>query len=215
VGGPCWNYRYSGENFCGQDCSTQSCPATYSCGSDKQCELPGADPSCVKLSPTMEVGDTLDDFAMVGYVDTTHNNSLVDEAQSQQPKVVKLSDFASTAKVILFTGAAGWCTSCQKETGTFAQLMTTYGPQGLMIVQALFDTDTEFEPATVAFLKTWIGAFKPAGACGVDPGWDTVAWNTTSATPLNIIIEAKTRKILSKFYSATGVETEIKKALGM
>jgi thiol-disulfide isomerase/thioredoxin len=215
-GGLCLTY-VTNETFCGSDCGGASCPSSYQCeeidSTSKQC-TPTSDeiPSCVPLSPTMEPGDIMDDFAMVGYTDTNKDNALTDETTL---KVIRLSDYANEAKVILLNVSAGWCGPCQDETRTFTSLMSTYGPKGLMIVQALFDTDTQGEPATVAFLKTWIKALKPSGASGVDPAWNSLPMNTDGSTPLNVLLDAKTRKVLSKFNTAAPLQSEIKKTLGL
>jgi thiol-disulfide isomerase/thioredoxin len=207
----------SKETFCGSNCASASCPGGYVCqsvGTYKQCKPDnGNPPFCVPLSPTMEVGDIMDDFPMVGYKDTNKDNSLVGETL----KVIRFSDYANdpSVKAILFSVSAGWCGPCQEETKLFAGLMTTYGPKGLMIVQTLFDTDTEGEPATKAFLSTWVKTFKPAGACGIDPAGNSIPFNTAGTTPLNFILDAKTRKILSKFNTAVFLDSEIKKALGI
>ena len=51
---------------------------------------------CYALSASMEKGAIMDDFAMVGYIDTDKNGSLENEKQ----RLIKMSDFAKTHKVI-------------------------------------------------------------------------------------------------------------------
>ncbi len=238
TGSLCLSYVWSGEAFCSNNCDSRACPTsstqTFECygpvqlsatESVKQCvpvdtvnPKDKAQPTCLKagLKPSMEVGDIMDDFAMVGYVDENKDNSLVGETL----RVVKLSEFASSAKIILFNISAGWCPVCQEETqgkGTnlgFADLMAKYRDQGLMIFQVLNDSDVYGGniPPSVKLLDAWNVKMKAAGACGIDPAYRTMAWDTAGSVPLNMILDAKTRKVLAKFVGL-GAESAITKYL--
>jgi hypothetical protein len=224
AGAACLTFTFSQESFCATDCSSAPCTSTtYACQSiplstsetSKLC-VPADEkqPKCVSvLSPTMEVGDIIEDFAMVGYKDTDGDASLLGE----QLQVVHLSDFAKTAKIILFNVSAGWCGPCQEETKQFVTLNDSYGSKGLLIFQTLFDSDKQGTRPSVALLNAWVKAFKPTGACGIDPARNSVTYNTDGTTPLNLIVDAKTRKVLEKFnaFSMTTVETKIKTQLGL
>ncbi len=225
AGALCLTFTYSSEAFCATSCATAACPTVAAAKCEeiplsateksKQC-VPGDEkaPSCLTaLSPTMEEGDTMEDFAMVGYVDENQDGSLAGE----KLKVIKLSDFAS-AKLILFNVSAGWCGPCQLETKDFAGLMQSYGSQGLMIVQTLFDSDQQGVKPTVKLLDAWVNPankLNPVGACGIDPGRVSVPYNTGGTTPLNLLLDAKTRKVLKKFngYSLAQTKTWIEAAL--
>jgi len=218
----CLTYTYSKESFCGQDCtSTGTCATGYKCGAisstEKQCVPDDAkQPKCVaSLSPTGEVGDVLQDFAMTGYIDSNNDGSLTGE----KLRIIKLSDYASKAKIILFNVSAGWCPSCQSETKTFASLMQTYGAKGLMIFQTLDDSDdqTTHKLPTFQLLDAWVAALSPAGAVGLDPNGDSTTLNTGGTVPLNMILDAKTRKVLEKTngYSQATIDSQIQKHLGI
>lgn len=223
----CLTFTYSMEAFCATSCATATCPTVAAAKCEeiplsatekvKQC-VPGDDkaPTCLPggLSPTMEVGDTMDDFAMVGYLDNNKDGSLVGE----KLRVIKLSDFASSSKVILFNLSAGWCGPCQLETKDFAALMQSYESQGLMIVQTLFDSDQQGVKPTLKLLDAWVNPankLNPAGACGIDPGRVSVPYNTAGTTPLNMLLDAKTRKVLKKLngYSLASMKSDIEAAL--
>lgn len=211
----CLTYIFSHEAFCGQDCSSSNCPTGYQCAdisTDKQCVPdtggdPDAKPTCVSsLSPTMMPGDIMDDFAMVGYIDSDKDGSLVGE----QLKVIKLSDFKARYKLIVMNISAGWCGPCKTETKLHAGWMASYEDKGLMIFQVLFDGPTAGNPEkpTVAFLDSWIKAYNAAGAVGIDPARNVLPYNTDGFTPANILINAKTREVLKKM-GANKLETEI------
>lgn len=223
----CLTYTFSQESFCSQECGGAACPTSYECAtipissteSTKQCVPKVADPKvmpkCIdkELQPMGEVGAKMRDFAMVGYIDSNSDGSLVGE----KLRVVKLSDYSATAKIILFNVSAGWCGPCQTETKTHAALLQTYESKGLAIFQTLFDSDKQGDRPTIALLDAWVKVLNAAGAVGIDPGRESVVYNTGGSTPLNMIIDAKTLEVLDKFngYSQATVESKIKQYLGI
>ena len=119
----------------------------------------------------------------------------------------------------MFVTAGGWCSACQSETKQFAQLHATYGSQGLVIFQTLIDDDSQTnpKPPTITLLDAWVNTLKPAGACGLDPERISMPYNTDGTLPLNLILDAKTRKVLDKSngFSITTAEGKIKLYLGL
>lgn len=217
--GMCLTFSSTREAFCSTECGAGGkCPSGYACqaigtatGPVKQC-VPSdpKEPKCVsKIQPMMLKGDIMDDFGMVAYVDTDGDGLLSDETEAFP---VHLSDFADQ-KIILFTISAGWCGPCQVETKSFKTLLKTYGPQGLAIVQVLFDGQGKPSVATLDFAKLWIKELGAVGAVGVDPYDDTAMYNNLNGTPLNFILDAKTRKVLDKFTGvpASGLNSTLKK----
>jgi thiol-disulfide isomerase/thioredoxin len=124
--------------------------------------------------------------------------------------VIKLSEFAKNGyKIILLNAAAGWCGPCQQETAGFKSLAAKYPELG--IYQVLFDNVKQGQTPTLSFLNQWVKTLKPAGAVGIDPERNIVPINTGGSTPLNMIIDAKTLKVLKKFNGApaTGLNSVI------
>ena len=118
AGGMCLSFSLSGENFCGAPCTSDAaCGGNYKCYTvststgQKQCGpklLSGSTyPTCSSgiTFPIFNVGDTIDDFAMVGYTDTNNDGTLSDETQLQ---VIKLSHLAKGAKLLLLNISAFW-----------------------------------------------------------------------------------------------------------
>ncbi|MBI5610043.1 MAG: redoxin domain-containing protein, partial [Deltaproteobacteria bacterium] len=212
-GGFCLTFTYSGEQFCSAPCDSNSCPEGYSCeqlstsaGVPKQC-VPAdqKQPKCVpSLHGTMETNDIFTDFAMVGYTDTDGDGSILTTADGagEPAKRIKFSEYAANNdfKVILFNVAAGWCGPCQQETTGFKQLLKTYPKLG--IYQVLFDGATQNTPAKLDLARNWIKKLGGVGATGVDFDKSVSPINTAGSTPLNMIIDAKTFKILKKFNGA-------------
>jgi thiol-disulfide isomerase/thioredoxin len=197
AGALCLTYQHTKESFCTQPCPSGSCPAGYACaavGNAKHCTPNNTTNKCVaKISPNMEKGDIMEDFAMVGYVDTDDDTMLSDE----EPKVLHLSDFQDK-KLILLTLSAGWCGPCQIETKASKQTVKNVGAQNVAIFQVLIDGPQQPSLPTLAFAKQWVTQLNAAGAVGIDPTRLSNVFNTTGGIPLNILIEGKTMKILDK-----------------
>lgn len=218
----CLTFTATKEQFCSKNCATNKCAGqgtALKCQSFKgssQC-LPGSPggnqlPHCVgSLSNMMQPGDIFDDFVFVGYRDSDKNGSLAGEKLRR----IRLSDFASTHKVILFNIAAGWCGPCKAEAATFATLMKKYEASGLMIVSVLVDNIKPGQRPTVSFLDSWIGSYGPNGAVGIDPPRVASQYNNTGKIPYNVILDGKTRKVLEAFSSASGLESKLKGYLGL
>ena len=213
AGGMCLTFNSTHEQFCSAPCgSGGTCPSGFSCvdiatgpsTKVKEC-VPGdkTQPKCVKkIFPQMEEGDTIDEFLITGYQDTDNNGSVLTTSDGEeQVRVIKFSEFADSGyKTVLFNVAAGWCGPCQEETKTFKALVAKYPDLG--IYQVIFDGTTPGTLATVKLAKSWASALKGQGAVGVDPERKVTAWNTAGSTPLNMIVDAKSRKILKKINGA-------------
>ena len=206
--GACLTYNHTKEQFCSAPCNAGgSCATGFNCvdinmngAKSKQC-VPAdkTAPKCVpKLSKHIEEGDILDDFVMTGYIDTDDNGSLLSTVNGdEQPRVIKLSEFADLGyKIVLFNVAAGWCGPCKQETLAFKALIAKY--PGLGIYQVIYDGVTPGSLPQLPLAKSWIKDFKGVGAVGVDPDRNVSPINVAGSTPLNLIIDAKTRKVLKK-----------------
>lgn len=187
----------SGENFCTFPCtSAAECGSGYKCSqtsaNGKSC-IPVANRCVGKLSKIYQKGDIFEDYAMIGRTDTNGDGKLSDE----EPQVIKLSDFADK-DLIGITISAGWCVPCQQETKTFASTMKTYGDR-VMIFQVLIEDDNQGGGnIDVDYSLAWIKQFGVAGTSGIDPDHTPDLWNEAGSIPLNILIDAKTRKVLEK-----------------
>jgi thiol-disulfide isomerase/thioredoxin len=207
----CLTISGTGESFCSQPCSkTEPCPAGYGCTPDGNCMPAKFDASkqlipnslkCVKKIVTQysKIGDTMDDFAMVGVYDTDQNLDLTTET----PELLHLSDFSEGGKYwdnrefILVTVSAIWCGYCQQETAQFKAMMQSGKFNNLHIFQIINDGASPGTPITMKnAMKQWIKPLKAQGAVGVDPDGISDTWiGLGSGPPLNILIDAQTRKV--------------------
>ena len=95
--------------------------------------------------------------------------------------------------------------------------MTKYGPKGLMIFQVNNDGKSKGSKPTPAQLEEWVKTYKAAGISTIDPRRNVSKYYYDGTgkvgIPYNIIIDAKTMKVLEKKVSASQIETMLKKYL--
>ena len=208
----CLTYTFSKESFCATDCTTASCVGDYSCHSTLKKCVPKTNPSCTKYHQRMAIGDVIDDFAMVGYTDSDNNGSL----SGEKLRLIKLSKHAAGAKVILFVISAGWCGPCITETKTFKSLLTKYKTKALAIFQVLYDGTTKQTAPTKTTLDYWVKQGDPLGAVGLDPVRAIMLYfpkSSTVSVPFNMLVDAKTMKVLARGFKANAVDSTIAKHL--
>jgi thiol-disulfide isomerase/thioredoxin len=200
--GLCLTFGHTKESFCTVGCTAGKCDTGYSCesiplsGGTKSSECVPAAPTsqCVaKLANIMKAGDTLADLSVVGYLDTDDDGSLANE----DPHVIKLSDFADSHEFILINVVAGWCGYCAQETKEVKAVLKAY--PNLQFFQVLFDGATQNSTPTLKLARQWISQLNAGGVVGVDPNQDFWTYNTGDGPPLNILIDAKTRKVKHKW----------------
>ena len=95
--------------------------------------------------------------------------------------------------------------------------MTKYGPKGLMIFQVNNDGTGQGTTPTTAQLEGWVKLYKAAGISTIDPRRNVSKFYYDGTgkvgIPYNIIIDAKTRKVLAKKVSASAVTAALDKYL--
>lgn len=202
AGGQCLTYTHTKEGFCSAPCGA-GCPAGYECNPNAKACVPGKakNATCTSaLANMMEVGDIMDDYAMVGMVDTDDDGSL----DNEDPRMIKMSDFAEHHELIMFNVSAVWCSACQAETKEMRVLYKKFYPRGLVMMQTLFDGQKPGEPMTFGLLKAWNKQLKPGGMVGMDPDRWVLQYNSAGSTPLNMLIDAKTREVIYKVNGYNG-----------
>jgi hypothetical protein len=144
------------------------------------------------------LGAVIEDLAFLGWRDPV--------AASYDPallEIVRLSDFhdptGTRTKLIVLNASAVWCTVCQFEMQDIRQRNHHQGylARGAQIVGTLFE-DGRGGPATPQDLELW--GSRPTHEIGfpllLDPGFKLSVYFTSDATPLNLIIDATTMRIL-------------------
>ena len=105
-------------------------------------------------------------------------------------------------KVIMLNVSAVWCVVCRNEynhfktDGTYAK----YRAQGAEFVGAIFeDNANPPNPAKPGDLSYWGTAYEVAFPMILDPGFKLGRFFTADATPMNLLIDARTMKIIGKY----------------
>jgi hypothetical protein len=120
-------------------------------------------------------------------------------------ETVRLSDFYNPAKapeaprVLVINASAVWCSVCRAEYTHLSrdQIYVNYRPKGIEILGVLFEDNDGF-PARPQDLELWGGAngFQVPFPLVLDPGFKSGIYFASDATPLNMIIDTSTMKIL-------------------
>jgi hypothetical protein len=118
-------------------------------------------------------------------------------------ETVRLGDFydpnGTRTKLIVLNASAVWCTVCQAEMRDIqlAGIHQSYRQKGVELVGTLFE-DRQGGPATLSDLVAW--GSTPAHSITfpllLDPGFKVSVYFTSDATPLNLIIDATTMRIV-------------------
>ena len=119
-----------------------------------------------------------------------------------QLETVRLSEFYDphgATKLIWINASAVWCAVCRAEMkdikarGVHAAL----GPKGLVMVETLFE-DNDTNPARPSDLKLWgsVPDYSIDYTLLLDPGFKLGVFFTSDATPLNMLVDAKTMRVL-------------------
>ncbi len=130
---------------------------------------------------------------------------------------IALSDFYDPdgqkgIELVLLNTAAGWCGACKNEhagTGSNPSLgehAAELAPRGFRVLSALFQ-DGQSNPAQEKHLVSWAKTYETDFPFVLDPENQLGgAFNVTKLAPLNLVIEAKTMKVL---FGTTGDQSEV------
>lgn len=98
-------------------------------------------------------------------------------------------------KLLLLTTSAGWCTACIDEQPQLEALQAQYGPQGLTVLVTLFE-DQDFNAIDEGYAEEWIRRFDLSLNVVADPEKKTHAYYDPSATPMLMLVDLASMKIL-------------------
>jgi len=144
------------------------------------------------------VGAVIENTTFLGWRDPVASNY---DAEKLEP--VSLSDFYDpsgvSTKLIVINASAVWCTVCQAELKEMKtkQIAQTYRARGVQILGTLFE-DASGGPARPVDLRLWGSANVRAidFPLVLDPALKLGPYFASDATPLNLIVDAKTMRIV-------------------
>jgi hypothetical protein len=145
------------------------------------------------------VGSTIENFSFLGWREPA--GAGYDLAKLT---TIRLSDFynpdgRSQTKLLVLNASAVWCSVCQLEMRDIKtnQVFPELESNGVLLIGTLFE-DNVYGPAQPIDLKNW--GSKPDHAIEfpllLDPGFKLGRFFTSDATPLNLLVDATTMRVL-------------------
>ena len=146
-------------------------------------------------------GAILENLAFLGWRDPLAAGYDVERLEP-----VHLADFynpdgRSTIRYLWINASAVWCTVCQAEMRDIKNkgINAEFGAKGVQLIGTLFE-DNATGPAKPLDLKRW-GELPAHGIdypLLLDPGFKLGAYFTSDATPLNMLVDARTMRIVNQ-----------------
>lgn len=142
---------------------------------------------------------TLENFAFLGWRDPVAANYDVNKLEQVQLSEYYNPDGRSDVKLIWINASAVWCSVCRAEMADIKTngINADFGPRGVQLIETLFE-DNNSGPAKPSDLHNWgsLAAHSIDFPLLLDPGFKLGAFFTSDATPLNMLVDAKTMKVL-------------------
>ncbi len=145
------------------------------------------------------VGATLENFSFLGWRDPVAAAYDVTKLERVRLGEFYNPDGRSNVRLIWINASAVWCSVCRSELKDINQrgIYESFGPRGVQMIETLFE-DNDSGPATPLDLKRWGEA--PAHQIEfpllLDPGFKLGAFFTSDATPLNMLVDARTMRVI-------------------
>jgi hypothetical protein len=145
------------------------------------------------------INTTLEDFAFLGWHDPVAAN--YDQTKLEQ---VRLSDYydptgSKGLKLIWINASAVWCSVCRAEMQDIRVngVNAAFAAKGVQLIGTLFE-DNKSGPARPIDLHNW--GIEPSHSIDfpllLDPGFKLGAFFTSDATPLNMLVDARTMRVI-------------------
>jgi len=142
---------------------------------------------------------TLENFAFLGWRDPVAANYDVSKLEQVRLSEYYNPDGRSDIKLIWINASAVWCSVCRAEMADIKSngVHADFGPRGVQLIETLFE-DNNSGPAKPSDLHNWgsLAAHSIDFPLLLDPGFKLGAFFTSDATPLNMLVDAKTMKVL-------------------
>lgn len=142
-------------------------------------------------------GSVVENFAFQGVRDPRAPGASADTLET-----IRVGDFydptgSKGIKLLLLNTAALWCQACKVEHGELPELYSDREARGLRLLSLVFQ-DNEYDPAEPQHLQAWLDAFTPSYPTALDPEYQMKAFGPPDQQPLNIVVDARTMKVLQK-----------------
>lgn len=161
-----------------------------------------------------KLGATIENLAFYGWRDPSASSFELNRAET-----IRLSDYYNPGaagegiEYILLNVVASWCGVCRSEYTQLAQqqVYAALSPRGLQIMGVLYE-DNNSDPSRLVDMLNWAQAFSVSFPFVNDPGFKTGRYFDRSATPMNMLIDARTMKIVQV---GTGYRPDMFEQIGL
>ena len=103
-------------------------------------------------------------------------------------KKQSLEEIRCAHALTLLSIGAGWCAPCKEETPDLQVVSDALADQGLGVVQVMFE-DTQANPASTLFCKTWVETYSLAIPVFIDPAGNVLEPVGGVAIPVNVVLD--------------------------
>ena len=119
-------------------------------------------------------------------------------------------DGAKGIELIMVNMSAVWCSVCRSEFSSFRKtgIYAEYKARKVEFVGVLFE-DTNYDPAKPADISCWSSQYGVEFPMLLDPQFRTGGMFLAEATPMNVVIDARTMQIVGQFQGAGGAVTNM------
>jgi AhpC/TSA family len=142
-------------------------------------------------------GATIENLSFLGWSAPQAAQYRVEEAGA-----IRLSDFYDPTgekglELLLINSVAVWCGVCRTEYDDMrtSQIYSQLSARGVEMLGLLFE-DNDGLPARYVDMVNWGSAFEVKFPFGLDPAFKTGVYFDRSATPMNMLVDARTMEIL-------------------
>jgi len=143
---------------------------------------------------------TLEDFAFLGWRDPAAANYDVSKFETVHLSEFYNPDGRSDVKLIWINASAVWCSVCRSEMTDLKtnQIHAEFSAKGVQMIVTLFENN-DAGPSSPLDLHNW-GSSDKGFAIDfpllLDPGFKLGAFFTSDATPLNMLVDARTMRVI-------------------
>jgi hypothetical protein len=156
-------------------------------------------------------GATLENLAFLGWRSPRDYQMSCNSRNAPPPlEPISFGDFfdpdgSKDIELVMLNVSAVWCSVCRSEFRLFQQQQThaTYRARGVEFIGVLFE-DANHEPARPTDLACWSHAFEVSFPMLLDPAFKTGRYFSSDATPMNLVIDARSMKILALYPGGGG-----------
>jgi hypothetical protein len=138
-------------------------------------------------------GATIENYHWMGWTDPKGVNYTGDLEEIQLADYYD-PDGTKNIKAIFVNASARWCSVCKIEQDDIRARKAQWAPKGVVFIESIFE-NVNYEPAGPEDIAAWGIAYNVDWILVVDPGNKLSSFFDTTATPMNMFIDARTMQI--------------------